>query len=696
MTTRASTAIPDFITHLRLLDLDRLEDWPHITGELFAPKHARQNQKQRVRCVEWALYRLFELYNPKEARNKLQPFFPPYESLRSLNLRAAILRCLDQLKKDGMLGKEIVIRKTMLDECRGDRLEELLASFSFLVLQKAIRARPTSSTSMVGRLVTAQNPRAKEQGSLLPLAIAHQGALRALLREKERLREQYTNLQNLLAAKEQELLKRVDDLARADQDFPLEAVSDKTVQGIRHQMNENWEGDTKWVKTIAEADSRDVNDSLLDTKFSVVWKLAENGRIGNVGADAEPGLMQDLNRRVRIQQERLSHWQKVQQKLIDSRPKSPSKIKGKTTPYRNRALLSPLKFNHPEQYDMNGESQDGPISPDLRMQHRQLLEHSHRKSKSFKSPKKVGLGLPPKGWVDTDAFHSTTPSRAEKAPWHLDPETTPTPIVRMAESGGVTMAGSNTEGPLVAAKVRYEEKKDLRAHLTEHTPFALIRDTHNFGMSIDSDAAHQYQASPIALKNNFRKNATGEEQRRSSQTEPAQFLDTRPTTQEDTQVIQSAVNEKRSPVQSKPSLVERTRQSMAFSPVDSLLPDTLNESIPLPTDEKKGLNEDVGIELDRSSSLLERTRRSMSLLPTAFPLNGRRTSVQNRRQSRQYPTNQFVTPKKQLEDVKEVTPPDVLFSPEADYASVFKSRPKIATSPNLSPTLAEMGGRKSG
>lgn len=44
--------------------------------------------------------------------------------------------------------------------------------------------------------------------------------------------------------------------------------------------------------------------------------------------------------------------------------------------------------------------------------------------------------------------------------------------------------------------------------------------------------------------------------------------------------------------------------------------------------------------------------------------------------------------KKQLEDLEEMTPPDVLFSPEAD-ARVCKSRPKIATSLSLSPTLAK-------
>jgi hypothetical protein len=57
-----------FITNLRLLDLDRSTDWPGITPQTFNARDGQQNQKLRVRCVEWALYRLFELYDANEAR----------------------------------------------------------------------------------------------------------------------------------------------------------------------------------------------------------------------------------------------------------------------------------------------------------------------------------------------------------------------------------------------------------------------------------------------------------------------------------------------------------------------------------------------------------------------------------------------------------------------------------------------------
>ncbi len=73
---------------------------------------------------------------------KLQPFFPALEPLQSLNLRAALFRCLDQAKKNGVLGRDTVLRKTMLDECKGDRLEEVLAVFSIAVREPHGPHRP--------------------------------------------------------------------------------------------------------------------------------------------------------------------------------------------------------------------------------------------------------------------------------------------------------------------------------------------------------------------------------------------------------------------------------------------------------------------------------------------------------------------------------------------------------------------------
>lgn len=57
-----------FVRNLRLLEFDRCDDWPEITVHTFATKDAQQNQKRRIQCTEWALFRLFELWDPDETR----------------------------------------------------------------------------------------------------------------------------------------------------------------------------------------------------------------------------------------------------------------------------------------------------------------------------------------------------------------------------------------------------------------------------------------------------------------------------------------------------------------------------------------------------------------------------------------------------------------------------------------------------
>ena len=48
------------LTNLSLLDLDRRADWPGITLTTLGAQDAAHRQKERVREVEWILYRLFE------------------------------------------------------------------------------------------------------------------------------------------------------------------------------------------------------------------------------------------------------------------------------------------------------------------------------------------------------------------------------------------------------------------------------------------------------------------------------------------------------------------------------------------------------------------------------------------------------------------------------------------------------------
>lgn len=85
-------------------------------------------------------------------------------------------------------------------------------------------------------------------------------------------------------------------------------------------------------------------------------------------------------------------------------------------------------------------------------------------------------------------------------------------------------------------------------------------------------------------------------------------------------------------------------------------------------------------------TLAERTRKSMSLIQPRSTELPKEQPASRRRQSRKsFPVNPFETPQK--EPSRTPTPRDELFSDEVDYASVFKSRPRIAQSPVNSPTV---------
>lgn len=57
-----------FLTNLRLLELDQRKDWPEIDAATFSTKDSQQNIKKRIQSVEWALYQLFCIWDPRDAR----------------------------------------------------------------------------------------------------------------------------------------------------------------------------------------------------------------------------------------------------------------------------------------------------------------------------------------------------------------------------------------------------------------------------------------------------------------------------------------------------------------------------------------------------------------------------------------------------------------------------------------------------
>ncbi|OAQ95473.1 hypothetical protein VFPFJ_01583 [Purpureocillium lilacinum] len=311
------SSVSVFLTNLRLLDLDLLPDWPGITAETFATTGASvQGQKRRIHCVEWALFRLFSLWDPEEAANKLKPFFPPLDQTQSLNLRAALLRALENAKKNGVLGRDSVIRKTMLDECKGERLEEALAVFSTAVLKlvtanevQAGRAYPAAALE----LALQERGYSTDNTQLKMLSLAHRASIRQLLETKTAAKSRYADFADLLSVKERGVARRNEVLlAKQRRGADGEAaLSDTALEETRRMVRGNWTGNEKWMSALLLGDSAPEAShpsGLFTMPMDRVWRRVEQGRLSEIEKE-DGGLLNQLDGRVNVLRERLARWQ---------------------------------------------------------------------------------------------------------------------------------------------------------------------------------------------------------------------------------------------------------------------------------------------------------------------------------------------------------------------------------------------------
>lgn len=124
--------------------------------------------------------------------------------MQSLNLCAALLRALEAAKKKGVLGRESVVRKTMLDECKGERLEEVLACFSTVVLKRILaqQAPGLHNRALAVDFVLEDRGYRGDNAELVALTLAHRFTLRPLLERREAARSRYREFARLLDAEE--------------------------------------------------------------------------------------------------------------------------------------------------------------------------------------------------------------------------------------------------------------------------------------------------------------------------------------------------------------------------------------------------------------------------------------------------------------------------------------------------------------
>ncbi|KAF2278632.1 uncharacterized protein EI97DRAFT_393194 [Westerdykella ornata] len=686
--TNTSTRTSDirlYVTNLRLLDLDLRPDWPGITVQTFSSKNA--DQKQRIGGVEWSLFRLFEIWDPHETSQKLQPFFPPLEPLQSLNLRAALYRCLNDLKKNGVLGRETVLRKTMLDECKGEKFFELLAVFSNVVLKKVISERDVGRRTVpISRdLAMASTLPARDQASFIPLAIAHKAALMQVLNRKEEKRRRFKDFENLLDKNAAAIEKRVAERKTTAVCAGRE-ISEKDFRTMKKQLKDNWVGDQKWIDAMLHGDSSAAEDVFLGMHFNDVWPMVEQGCKLEETAPAI-GLLESLQSMVQEQQARLKKWKDFHQNMrrrVDVKAQKKTPNQGVTSGIKLDSHLG-LQLQSAEPREKNESKGER-----LQSQYQEIITAmdsglSHISKARYNRP---FLPMLSRRRPSTEDTRTDVPQRKLKPPLvpndsHVEPlkqnRAYPPPLLQPKARQKMHAPCDNSHS--------YPPGSDTT--LVGHPSTNLSNDSDG-PKPVEESLPGSPHSTPSASPAHF---PTSSQPADEWPSEPPR-IEEPPINDEDDlaeRIISSIGDATPSPVkrQPRPSLLERTQMSMARNAGLPSIADTPSSELPkLPE-----LSAQLTAPTHSESSLLERTRHSMAAMSQAQRTT--QSTKENRKsRSRQslYPVNQFDTPRSRksfqaIEEAKsgDTTPKEVLFSDDVDYEHVFKSRPRVAQSPIFTP-----------
>lgn len=462
----------------------------------------------------------------------------------------------------------------MLDDCKGEKFDELLAVFSTNVL----RGRKAQDRNPAIELFLAPGLTPQEYPLLLPLVLAHRVSLNTLGERRDRVRDTHDKFSQLLDKKKDELDTR---------STPGTQVTTQTqgvdLETLAREIKANWQGSVEFADTLLYGGLNSGRDAFLELPFDSAWSQAKKSTVDDLRTtSSRPDLVLDLETRILRQKARLQRWHQYSASL------------------RNSETASPLKHT------------DSKKPPPLAFRDHQNLTVASI-SRSVRQP--VDRRLPATG--DQNLLDS------------------------------ISEAVERINGPSPQRQIPSVSVSEPKPE-PEQKPLRQIP-------SIARPEIFEPPADPTEIE--LSKERPIEQSPRGSHT-----------------------------------LMQRTRKSMSLHDVlpESPPPAELTpEEFPREPDPEEQSREPTPEPETRASfTLAERTRKSMSLLPP--PREQPHPSRRSRKSRVSFPVNQFDTPPKPSAadfPSRASTPRDELFEDQADYASVFKSRPRIALSPTTSPAV---------
>lgn len=512
----------------------------------------------------------------------------------------------------------------MLDECKGERFEEVIANFAMNTIHKVV----SLPEGLQGRVIS--------EAHVLPLVLATRVSLQIKLEarreEDAKIRQDLKSLASASTTIQQRLEAAKSISVRLDE------AMQRQLQAL---IDSNWIGSALWSDILLHGIP--ITGVLEEEQDSPKQPDERN----------EPRkLIRDLDTRIQKHQTRLAEWRIIAKDLAAQQKLSADQI---ALPQLNNTVE---------------------ISP--------FVQHKDLNFPSRKAEIDIGLHMD-KSYADLLTSMrqdlSTNSTTIKEESQHRD-------ALHLS-------VDSNTDRHFVAKPVRTSTDSDQQQSVSERPNSADC----SFMSNVDDE------------------NILPEEEQRSISPSPPQSsigdspwvasMEPSVTTTGDSHITPVKIPTPPNPIMPEPaispsklwmSLADRTRASMSLTGRTSTLTDP-DSPVNIGTQPPKDPSSQDWHQLsddDHHASLVERTRKSMSMFSNSSAIRQRKVNSV-KRSSQVYPVNQFETPGRAQASVEQTpgsgasTPRDQLFEEEAEYNSIFKSRPKIALSPAFGSEQATSG-----
>ena len=473
---------------------------------------------------------------------------------------------------------------------------------------------------------------------LASLLLAYKVSLTRRLHDRDSLTRRWHKFGRLLGVKEQELDQRAVTTEQMSSVSPRKRIPQRTMERLKQHLKDSWKGDPEWVDLILESDQHRPQNLLLERTFPDVWSYACNDTLYAIRPQRNDSTLQCLEDRVQEQRTRIDQWRSVHNNLLKS---------SQTTQVDTQMQLTEnVPPDHNQGYDKKS---------------RVILETSTPASRSSRSRTTSSPSADMESGLHVSARRKAGHARSQS-------EAVQTPLGLRKHEGHVTKPLANTSARMA-----------VTSRSSKAIPSSSPQDT--YASDYDSQRGPVQPKRTTSYDDSYL-DASYEHQENDNL---PKLLDAHKTADD---IVSSVLNAAPSPAKPLLSLAERTRMSMAnTSTTKANVPlAEIGSGCPRPAPSRHK-STDSAVQIPASQvNLAERTRQSLFATAQTRPLENRRVSKP--RASTMYPANQFQTPVKSFSDA-EPTSASAFDETElhADYETIFKSRPRIAMSPVLKPTV---------